>query len=334
MSVRDNLLALAWAVSACWLAGCAHTVAVMPEDPASAQAPARTALASTKRPDILQSASADRPPTGSPFGISQVKSGQPAPEPVRSPPPAPLSEAPGPTRNTANALQSCDPPVQAKPSIPEDPPLVAALRCYFNQQPAEAVALLERYDKPNQELLLTLLPLAVRLSEKNVPQLSAQEAGLLLAQLQGIVQPLRTRADLVVSKLCFCKEIKNFGEYVPLPDNHAFHPGERVYVYVEVQNFASEPQGKHSVTRLASALEIRKYNNGDRRWREEFPKSDEADVSLSARTDLFRTCSFSIPENLLPGDYTLHVEIKDVLTNRVAKRTLDFRVSNLPVRAS
>src|SRR5262245_23549312 len=138
------------------------------------------------------------------------------------------------------------PETEARAKPPADPPLVGALRCFLEKRPEEAVALLQCYDKPNQEILLGLLPLARRLTEGSLNRTSRQEVSAMVDQLQSVAVPLRTRAELVIDKMCFCEQVKGFGVYKALPEDHAFQaatadrPGELVQVYVELRNFAVE----------------------------------------------------------------------------------------------
>src|SRR5205807_2620336 len=73
------------------------------------------------------------------------------------------------------------PELAAKPL--DDPPLVAALRCYLDRRPGDAIKWLERYERPNQDLLVGLLPLAARLTEGNLEKATPEEAAAMLATL-------------------------------------------------------------------------------------------------------------------------------------------------------
>jgi hypothetical protein len=202
---------------------------------------------------------------------------------------------------------------------------VAALRCYLDKRPAEAVAWLERYDPRNQELLLGLLPLAARLTQEDVRQASPQEAAALVAQLESLTAPLRPLAGITIGKMYFCRSIEKFGVFEPLPDDHVFRPGEPVQVYVELRNFTSRPSGHTYITRLSSSARVCDYKN-EVRWREEFPDERKPDVSQSPRHDYFNNYCFRLPDNLAQGRYTLWIKVTDRTTGRWTERSLDFRV--------
>src|SRR5207248_8575554 len=129
----------------------------------------------------------------------------PVPEPLESsvpmlPPPMIVTEA------VPEIL-----PVVHTRSMPEEKPeepLVTALRCYLNKHPADALEALKRYDKPNQDVLIGLVPLAARLTERNVTDATPQDLAHLLDRINNAVTPLRPRAALDIEKICFCREIK------------------------------------------------------------------------------------------------------------------------------
>jgi hypothetical protein len=215
-------------------------------------------------------------------------------------------------------------------------PLVQALRCFLNKQPAEAVELLRQYDKANQEALLALLPLAVRLTEGDLKTVSPQELNATLDQLQTLTQPLARRAALRIDKLCFCREIQRFGVYDPLPDAcPAFRAGgdgrrgERIRVYAEVRNFASKPDSPYYVTELASKVEIFRQGTKDKSW--SWDSSVQPDRSRTPRHDYFINYEFCVPNNLPPGHYTLWIQVEDKLSPRSARRSLDFQVIAGPI---
>ncbi|MFL5244725.1 MAG: hypothetical protein ACJ8FY_21695 [Gemmataceae bacterium] len=265
-------------------------------------------------------------------------------EPKRAP------EDPGPeeraTAETQEPLKS-DQQTTAKTSVimsvapepaPEEP-LLTAMRCLLDKHPVEALEQIRHYDKSNQELLMHLLPLAVRLTQGSVEDASPTELALVLDQLRGLERPLMAKASLTITKLCLCRGIVDrFGIYEKLPDNYEFaagsgdQPGERVLVYVEFRNFMTLPNNANFETRLMSTLEIHDYQ-GHPVWRQDFPTPP--DRSQTPRQDYFINYKFWVPPHLPPGSYTLWVQVKDVTGqsgkelpgHRVARRSLDFRVT-------
>lgn len=262
----------------------------------------------------------------------------PAPEPPR---PAARLEAPVEVTSAAPApgpspAPTATPSASAKPA--EEAPVLAALRCLLQKRPEEALARLELYDKSNQELLLCLLPLIVRLSEGNLERASPQDVAVVVEELNSLAVPMRSRAALSVEAMCFCKRIETFGVYEPLPSDYRFRPRDMVQIYVELKNFTSRKRKNEAgetrhVIDLASSVEVRDYA-GKRVYATAFerPRPDE---SRTPRQDYFDSYRFCVPD-IAPGAYTLWIEVEDRGTcpPRKARRSLDFRVTNLPARGS
>jgi hypothetical protein len=232
----------------------------------------------------------------------------------------PASNRPSPQLSAEPVREAETVVVKAQPE--EDPPLVAALRCFLRKRPAEAVVWLERYDKANQDVLLCLLPLAARMTEGNLRQGDPHELTAVLSQLDGVSDSLQPLAELRIERMCFCRDIKKYGDYTPLEDDHGFRPLEWAQVYVELQNFSSEQQGNLYKVHLTSKVEVDNFR-GKFVWRQDFPADPV--ISLTRRRDFFNTYTFSVPK-IPPGRYTLKLTVTDVPTKRRAERTLDFRV--------
>jgi hypothetical protein len=198
------------------------------------------------------------------------------------------------------------------------------MRSFLNKRPAEAVMWLERYDKASQDLLICLLPLAARLTERDLQKGDAREITAWVAQLDNALDSLRARAQLTIERMCFCSEIVRFGVYAPLDEDHEFRPGDYVQLYVEVGNFTSQQHGDEHNIRLASTVEIRKFD-GEKVWEQVCLGEDRPDRSRTPRHDFFNNYWFIVPR-IPQGNYVLKVQVTDVPTHRTAERTLDFRV--------
>jgi hypothetical protein len=137
-----------------------------------------------------------------------------------------------------------------------------------------------------------------------------------------------------LEKVCFCRQIDNFGKYEPLPPDHPFRagcgdrPGEFVQVYVELKNVTSRPCGPVYETALSSTLEI--FNAQKEQvwlWR---PAGVER--SQSPRQDYFINFQFPMPR-LPQGLYTLRITVRDDAAPpggrapRTATCSLDFQVA-------
>jgi hypothetical protein len=215
---------------------------------------------------------------------------------------------------------------------PEDP-LVAALRCYLDKRPAEAVEHLKACDKTGQEALLCLLPLAVRLSEGSLDRARPDEMAEMVDGLHGVETSLQRRAALRIENMCFCRQVRGFGDYDPIPAGQAAfeagsggQAGDMIQVYAEVRNFSSEAQDPFQVTRLASRAEIQDY---DHKKVKAIDFGVYTDRRRSPRQDYFILYSFRVPPDLPPGHYVLWIFVQDALGpagRPSAQKSLDFRV--------
>ena len=243
-----------------------------------------------------------------------VKIDQPPPPPPIAPPP--------------------DGPVVHADKIPQEPPLVTALRDLLQNRSAEALDRLQGYDAVSRELLLALLPLAARIGDGGLDRATPQETAVLLEQVRQVEAVLRPRAALTLDRVSLCRTIKGFGDCEPWPENHVFQPaagdfyGEPMQVYVEVRNFTCRQHGPAYDTSLAGVLEVRDFTNHPV-CRFDFPAS--VDRSQTPRQDYFVNFRFHLPR-LPEGRYTLHITVKDVVSPsaddgpRSASRSLDFAV--------
>ena len=334
MTRRSWFPSLFLGLGACCLSGCLF--AGRP-DPAAvggdAGKPADGAPADFRSPYLAH----DPPPPDAKPGDDPVAQARyPAPggsapsvKPDDPPPPPPVILPP-----------DAEAPVTTADKAPADPQLVAALRCLLQKRSAEALELLQNYDGPSRDLLLTLLPLAARAGDGGIEHATPQETAVMLEQLRQLETVLRPRAALTLDRVCLCRKINGFGDCEPWPEDHAFQAGgdggrgERMQVYVEVRNFTSRFRGGLYETSLAGTVEIRDFANKlvFPTSRIDFPAC--VDRSQTPRQDYFVNLRFYLPSPMPEGRYTMHVLIKDVLdpaagdgaAPRSAARSLDFTV--------
>src|SRR5262245_29697479 len=227
-----------------------------------------------------------------------------------------------PPAKLANPFQPYTLPV----SLTADPPLIDALRSFMvEKRPDAALEHLKRYDLENQEILLHLLPLTVRMTEGSLSQADPQEVATILDQLQALMLTLRPRASLVMDKACFCRQVRKFGVYEALAERPAYRQGDLVEVYCELRNVSCEryasQQGEFR-THLQSALEVRDPVRGFKIQR----KTERADVSHTPQHDYYLHYSFAIKSDMRPGPHVVTVEVVDVPTGRKVSRKLEFVV--------
>ena len=251
------------------------------------------------------------------------------------PPPSPVDQVSYPV--PAPAPQPVAKPVEAP--RPPDAPLIQALRCVMEGRPAAAVEALQRCDPASRDVLMALLRLAAPLGDGGFERASPQDAAVLLEQLNRLQSALRRRAPLAIEKMCFCREIRDFGRYYPLPSDYAFQAGsdglagELVQVYVEVRNVICRPRGTVYETALKGHVEIYDFR-GNCVWQHDF--DNKPDRSRTPLQDNYVEFHFNVPAELTADSaYTLWVYVKDVEEEgivKTARRSLDFRVRS-PHRA-
>jgi hypothetical protein len=341
------------------LAGCVQDRLVHEPDPfAPSQRPSNLLTQAPLPPDMPGE------PGGSPYRAQTINpEAHPSPGPENPGPTIPVV-APAPT--SAETQEPIPDPViivghAAVPAAPESC-VMEALRALQARRPeAEIRGLLSRLDQPSQDLLLRLLTLTNRLGERGVAEgLNPQDMGMFLQQVEEISASLRTRAALLLPRVCFCRKIETFGVFDPLPNpvfqaGVGMNPGERVQLYVEVRNFGRRECGRHYFeTALASKLEIHPWRllrtqtedapgeiaaqgqSVPGKARDLYAKMDfptRYERSLTPRQDYFISFQFHIPPNLSPGHYTLSVEVRDDIgvdpatgKGRTAHSTVDFEV--------
>lgn len=242
----------------------------------------------------------------------------------------------------AQRHEALGPKPQLPAPITKREPLAEALQCILENRHDEALAHLQAYDAPTQDLFLRLLPALSILSKKKLTELTAAEVSVLHEQLYSLLGTLRPRTPLTIDKACFCEAVVNYGNYKPLSEGHAFaapsvqRPGELVQLYVELRNFASELRLGAFETRLSSSVEICD-SRGELVWSYRFEDEKQPIRSRTQLHDLHNNYTFHVPKNLPPGNYRLTIQVVDETTpesRRVARQTLDFRVAPAPVRTA
>jgi len=211
--------------------------------------------------------------------------------------------------------------------------LLQAMKAFQTNRPQEAVEHLKHLDSTNQELLIYLMPLMVRLSEGKDKTLPPEELAMLVDRLQTASGMLKAKAALQMDRVCFCRGVRKFADLDAYPAGHEFHAGDMVFLYAELKNFTCESvntqqgQGYNAPTRgcnvrLTTTLELRDAKQA-LIWRTDLNKSD---YSLTPPLDYYHNYRFCIPEKLPAGTYTLWVNIVDKPSGRAVRKPVEMRV--------
>jgi hypothetical protein len=228
--------------------------------------------------------------------------------------------------------------IHPAPLTRPDAPCVQVLRGLLDRHSEEEInEQLKSYDPATRDVMLLLLTSVVQLEQDGgLPRIPPRELAAWTERLNTLTASLRSRAQLILERACFCSCINNFGNYTRLPSEHTFfHPGELAHVYVQAGNLSSRRRGEKYVTVLKARMEI--YDENNRKtpqitWTSE-PRED---VSASPRQDYYINFRFQVPPSCPSGLYTLRITVEDWTDAapgatkapewRIAHCTLDFRV--------
>lgn len=257
-------------------------------------------------------------------------------EPSDASPPKSSADQPEPRRETPVA-----------PLSRPDAPSVQVLRALLDHRSEEEInEQLQGYDPITREAMLTLLMSIAQMQQSGgVERMSPHDLAACMDRLHALTASMRGRAQLILDRMCFCRSIKNFGDYTPLPSEHvSFQPDEMVHIYVQVRNISSRRLREKYVTVLKGRFEIYDENNREKPPTITWASQPREDVSASPRQDYYINFQFRVPRNCPAGLYTIRIfvedwtdaapEAKDVPESRIAQRTLDFRVGGGIARPS
>ena len=265
--------------------------------------------------------------------------------------PAEKSAAAKPFEPSEMPIASAELPSPKTPDDPPEPrketpsasltrpeaPSVQVLRALLDRRPEEEInEPLKAYGPFTRDAFLVLTTSLAQLQQNGgVEGMSPQELAVCSDRLSTLTASLRSRAQLILERMCFCRSIKNFGDYAPLPPEQViFQPGEAAHVYVQVRNISSRRQREKYVTVFKVRCEIFDENSRDKppiTWVSQLRE----DISTSPRQDYYINFHFWVP-NCPAGMYTMRIVVEDwtdappeskqVPDSRIAQRTLDFRV--------
>jgi len=211
---------------------------------------------------------------------------------------------------------------------------VGILRAYVEGHPEAAMPLIQKLGKPNQELVLQLVPALVKASQLNPAQADPKELALVAEQFTGAASLLSKRAPMTIEKALFCRSVKNFGRYDALPENPILRPETTNTIYFEFGNVPSEPSNRSGfdgyLTKLTTSWKMLDSAGNALEIKTRFDEvtleslETKVDFTRSPLRDYFLQLNFTAPSK--PGRYTVHFKVRDPETGREVMRALPFRV--------
>ncbi len=234
--------------------------------------------------------------------------------------------------SSAAQVPPLPPPLDKKSELA---PVTRALQLMLDGRHQEAIDALSVYDKETQEFFLRVLPPLTIFAKTPISKLSPQDLTFLSKQIEDLREFLRTRCELLVNRMSFCKEIYGFAQFDAWPENHAFlnatndRSGEQVLLYVELKNFAcvKEKDGAY-LTKLSCSLALHD-SNGKEVWKSAIDPRQTTYRTSACVNDYHGKYSFYVPP-IPAGTYKLTLQIVDLTIpneGRAARKSLDFRVT-------
>ena len=239
-----------------------------------------------------------------------------------------------PAHTVPKEFEPKDLPLVVAPAPIPEAPLVGILRAYVEGHPEAAMPLIQKLGKPNQELVLQLVPALVKASQLNPAQADPKELAMVAEQLSGAATLLSKRAPMTIEKAVFCRSVTNFGRYEPFPENPFLKPGTLNTIYFEFGNVPSEPANRNGLegylTKLSCSYRVCDSTGGPLEIKTRHgevklePIETKLDFTQSPLRDYFLQLNFTAPSK--PGAYTVHFKVKDLDNGREVVRSLPFRV--------
>jgi hypothetical protein len=230
---------------------------------------------------------------------------------------------------TSSAVQS--PILNPSP----EPPLLKAVRAYTEGRPDLAIEFLSAYDKPNQDLVLAILPVldrGAKLDMKSDPTATA----VLADQLRNAAARVESRSALRLDAVALCKTVRGYGRYDPWPKGRSYPPNYQAQLYIEVRNLVSQPAvgpyGEPYLTLARETVEIRDAYGKliDQLTSDgQYVPVIQSEKKLYTRTPIHEfhiLYEFRVPAS--PGVYTITMNIQDPVGRRSAKtEQIEFTVA-------
>jgi len=127
---------------------------------------------------------------------------------------------------------------------------------------------------------------------------------------------------LFLNNLAFCTEVAGYGSFKRVEKNE-FSPNQEVLLYLELENFVSEPTVKGFHTAIKSGYQIFDAE-GKMLLEQFFPKAEE--YCQSRRRDFFVAFKLRMPKNIAHGHYTLRLNIEDLVGRKQGWAAIDFSI--------
>jgi hypothetical protein len=165
--------------------------------------------------------------------------------------------------------------------------------------------------------------MAALLDTQRTPD-ALRRAGEAQRHLSDAITRLGESAPLVVRNLTFVTDVQSYGSFKPF-EKGAFHPGQRVLLYAEVENFKSKETPRGFQTSLQSSYQI--FDSRNQRVAEhEFGTNEEQ--CHNPRRDFFIGYEFFMPKQIYPGKHTLQLTVTDLNGDKIGQSSVEFAIAS------
>ncbi|MBV8610616.1 MAG: hypothetical protein JO034_24570 [Singulisphaera sp.] len=138
------------------------------------------------------------------------------------------------------------------------------------------------------------------------------------AEIRQAVEALEEQAPLEIADLHLCRAVHGFGDFDAL-DAATCRSGQSLIVYCELSGVRYERNGETFRSRLSSRVEIVPTKGGKSVWEHSVSASE---VSRRRRRDYYVACPITLPTQLAPGSYELHLTQKDEVSGRATSSAI------------
>lgn len=146
--------------------------------------------------------------------------------------------------------------------------------------------------------------------------------------LLNAARRLSEECPLEVTGLAFVSSVQSWGVYEAF-EKYEFSPGQKVLLYAEIENLASESTAKGYRTAWRSSYQILD-SSGKTIASYEYAANEE--YCRRPRQDFFIGCELSLPKETPPGRYTLRLTVADLIKQRVGHGTIEFSLRTVEAK--
>jgi hypothetical protein len=141
-------------------------------------------------------------------------------------------------------------------------------------------------------------------------------------ELRNPVELLSGTTALEIRHLNFCSEVTSYGIFTEI-DRRQLRPGRPVLLYAEIENFKSlqTPRGHHTALRASYKIVDAQGQTID-----EKPLGVVEEHCRNRRRDYFVCYQLTLPHQLMPGRYSLHLNVDDLEGATSAAASLEFAI--------